>query len=530
MTTNTEQQSHIEDYKHEDQSYDELPYDSLPHLKTHPERIAVLGKILGYDIPELKTARVLEIGCAGGMNILPLALDFPEAEFTGIDLSPVQVAQADDVKERLGLKNITFEALDLMEMNANTHGKFDYIYAQGVFSWVPDFVRDKILDICTAQLTPNGMAVMSYNTMPGWGTLRTIREMLLIHTETFTSPEEKVEKAIDFIEFLKQSQPQGSSLKKSIDYVHEKLTTSNNKSYVYHEYLEANNTPYYFKDYHNLITEHGLKYIGDTNFVQMYPKNLKPEVENALKGIQDPVLKEQYMDFVKNRQFRYSVVTHKNNTPKPLNLNVFKELYYTSKIKTVGSRQPDNNGDLEITSPGIDGTTKVQSPLLQSIVLGTEGKAKRFSFEDFVNSIQEYTKVEDRREIEETLLGQMMDLVFLSFSEIVPHIHPARYVDEVSEKPKAYELARIYAQDAKKDYVINAGYDLTRLKDYQMLILKNCDGKNTVDEIFDLTLRELQNNKALYEQYPDPSLATDVLEKELQRVLEIFRAERILIS
>lgn len=530
MINDTAQQNHIEDYKHEDQSYDELPYDSLPHLKTHPERIAVLGKILGYDIPDLKTARVLEIGCAGGLNILPQALDFPDAEFVGIDLSPVQIEQANELKEKLELKNIRFEALDLMKMNAENFGKFDYIYTHGVFSWVPDFVQKKILHIHTEQLTETGMGVISYNAMPGWGTLRTIREMMLIHTEAFSSPKEKVEKALDFIEFLKQTTAEGSALKVSIDYVHKKLTTANNKSYVYHEYLEANNTPFYFRDFNKLLEENALKYVGDTDFIQMYSKNLKPGVENALKSMQDPVLKEQYMDFVKNRQFRYSVITHKNNAPKALSLNVFKELYYSSKIKAAGSKQPDKNGELEITSPGIDGTTKVQSPLLQSIVLGTEGKAKRFSFDEIANIIQEYTKIEDKNEIEQTLLGQMMDLVFLSFSELIPHLYPAKYADHISDKPQAYKIARLYAQDMDKDYVVTASYELTRLKDYQKLILSYCDGKNTVDEIFDLTLRELKDNTASYEQYPDPSTATDTLQKELDKALKIFRAERILIS
>ena len=31
-----------------------------------------------------------------------------------------------------------------------TFGKFDYIIAHGVFSWVPKDVQDKILEICRA--------------------------------------------------------------------------------------------------------------------------------------------------------------------------------------------------------------------------------------------------------------------------------------------------------------------------------------------------------------------------------------------
>ena len=45
-------------------------------------------------MPAVTTARVLEIGCGGGGNIIPLAAAFPDARFVGIDLSPVQIGQA----------------------------------------------------------------------------------------------------------------------------------------------------------------------------------------------------------------------------------------------------------------------------------------------------------------------------------------------------------------------------------------------------------------------------------------------------
>ncbi len=43
---------------------------------------------------ELHKARVLELGCAAGNNILPIALNYPNAKVVGIDLSEVQIKQA----------------------------------------------------------------------------------------------------------------------------------------------------------------------------------------------------------------------------------------------------------------------------------------------------------------------------------------------------------------------------------------------------------------------------------------------------
>jgi 2-polyprenyl-3-methyl-5-hydroxy-6-metoxy-1,4-benzoquinol methylase len=94
-----------------------------------------------------------------------MAFGIPRSEFVGIDLAakPVEIAQKTIF--RLGLKNIRIEELDLMEIEA-CFGQFDYIIAHGIYAWVPEPVQEKILAICSANLSPNGVAFVSYNTNP----------------------------------------------------------------------------------------------------------------------------------------------------------------------------------------------------------------------------------------------------------------------------------------------------------------------------------------------------------------------------
>lgn len=47
-------------------------------------------------------------------------------------------------------------------------GKFDYIICQGVISWVPKNVQDKIFEISSKNLAENVIVYISYNTLPGW--------------------------------------------------------------------------------------------------------------------------------------------------------------------------------------------------------------------------------------------------------------------------------------------------------------------------------------------------------------------------
>ena len=69
--------------------------------------------------------------------------------------------------KELELHNIDFRKMDVMEMSAKDFGKFDYITAHGLFSWVPDFVREKVLSLFDELLEPNGIGYISYNAYPG---------------------------------------------------------------------------------------------------------------------------------------------------------------------------------------------------------------------------------------------------------------------------------------------------------------------------------------------------------------------------
>ena len=187
-------------------SYDETPYDSYPFAQSHPDRQYCVGKLFGLNPPPINKCRVLELGCAGGGNILPLAVRFPQSEYVGIDLSERQIADANRHKEGLALKNCSFSATNIMDID-ESWGTFDYIICHGVYSWVPDFVREKILEICRNRMSPDGLAFISYNTMPGWGPLRTMREMLLVHIRDIEGTEEKAAQARALIKVLSQYTP-----------------------------------------------------------------------------------------------------------------------------------------------------------------------------------------------------------------------------------------------------------------------------------------------------------------------------------
>src|SRR4051812_31728087 len=97
------------------QSYDEVPYESFAYPQTHPSHLATIATLFGLAPPDFKTANILELGCAGGGNLFPLALLYPEAKFLGIDLSQEQISQANAEKKSLKLDNIEFLQQNILE-------------------------------------------------------------------------------------------------------------------------------------------------------------------------------------------------------------------------------------------------------------------------------------------------------------------------------------------------------------------------------------------------------------------------------
>ena len=125
------------------------------------------ARMFGLQPPPIATARVLELGCASGGNLIPMAFNLPDGEFVGIDLSRTHVDAALSTMRALGMRNIRIAHGSILDID-ESWGLFDYIICHGVFSWVEPQVQDAILRIAADNLVENGIAYISYNTYPGW--------------------------------------------------------------------------------------------------------------------------------------------------------------------------------------------------------------------------------------------------------------------------------------------------------------------------------------------------------------------------
>lgn len=149
------------------QLYETRTYPPMSHPLADPAVSTVAAWIGGLDAKLPGHARILEIGCSSGLNLIPLAMRWPDSRFTGIDLAAPAIETARELAGIAGLRNIEFLREDLREFEAPPES-FDIIIAHGFFSWVPDEVKSALFAFCRKHLAPSGFATISFNLTCGW--------------------------------------------------------------------------------------------------------------------------------------------------------------------------------------------------------------------------------------------------------------------------------------------------------------------------------------------------------------------------
>ena len=143
--------------RRESTSYDEVLYRSKPFSPTAVSSLEARAMLWGLNPVPAKKARVLELGCSMGGNLIAQAIEHPMGTYVGIDLAEQQVDIGNEIIRTIGLDNIRLEAKNIMDIDAE-FGTFDYIIVHGIWSWVPDAVKDKIFEICRVNLSKQGIA------------------------------------------------------------------------------------------------------------------------------------------------------------------------------------------------------------------------------------------------------------------------------------------------------------------------------------------------------------------------------------
>jgi SAM-dependent methyltransferase len=300
-------------------AYDEVRYSNHAYAQTHPDRLATVAALHGLPAPDPSTARVLELGCGAGGNLLAMAAATPGLRAVGVDLAAEPIAEARRAADEVGLAGIEFRQGDVGELRGGELGEFDYVLAHGVYAWVPAETRDALLMSIHSHLAADGLAFVSYNAYPGGYLRKALREAGLWFARGEADLAATAERARVLYRYLleeraEEGDPWGAVLSKTLPPLVEGGVYR-----LVHDDLGEFWEPAWFADFVEHAALHRLGYVGDADLGNLLPARLPGEVEPGLRELAagDRIVREQITDLLRCNFFRQSVLCRDTRTATP---------------------------------------------------------------------------------------------------------------------------------------------------------------------------------------------------------------------
>ena len=451
-------------------TYDEVPYLSYPIAQTHVSRLHLVGRLFGMQPADCARARVLEIGGASGGNLVPMAAGLPQSEFVCLDPARRQIEEGRRHAAELGVRNLRFEAGGVEDLGRTA--QFDYVICHGVFSWVPQAVQEAILRALQACLAPNGVAFVSYNTLPGRHSYNALREVLLRHCGEQRSPQARVRLAREMLGLLQGGAADARSQWGPLLVAEMQRLHAASDEFLLHEYLDEYSEAFYFGAFMARARRYGLQYLGESDLHAMYVANSVPSIPPSVLRTDDVEAMEQYIDFGLNRAFRQTLLCRDGVTlQRGLAHDAVDAFYVQSFLK------PDAPGVFRSASGAAMSTS---DPLVtQILAVLAEHASLPVAAQAAMAKVQARLPGADGTAVRAAFRRTVLQAFFAGAMQLSPL--PPAHVATVSERPRAGAVAR---HEAKyRAVVTNARHEAVLLTEEERTLVQLLDGERTLAQL-----------------------------------------------
>ncbi len=333
--------------------YDHQPYTDHAYAESHPDRLSVVARLAGWEPPGLEHARILELGCGRGGNLLPMAASLPHASLVGVDRSARQIEEAVQIARAARVENVRFVVSSIERFQPD--GAFDFVICHGVCSWVSREARAALLAKIATSLAPGGIAYVSFNVLPGWYDRLAARDWLRL----FPAPEPAVSLAWS----RDAISPERPDYRRRLDAVVKRLTETD-PAYARHEYLADEHHPQLVSELLSEAAGAGLAYLGDA-IPSSCALELLPEAVAARAAVLDVAARQQLVDLVQCTAFRRALLvravdaqTRTFVSPSYLDAGALDAVRLTSRLRPHGAQ---DDGAPSERFDGPDGVSLLQT-------------------------------------------------------------------------------------------------------------------------------------------------------------------------
>jgi methyltransferase-like protein len=221
--------------------------------------------------------------------------------------------------------------LDILDIGPD-FGEFDFIISHGVYSWVPDIVRDKILRTFKENLAPQGVCYVSYNAYPFSHARDLVRDLVLFHTRHISDPRNKVTQARAILRFTSDAAAADTVHGAILREQHARVSKMADEFFL-HDDLNEIAQAFLLSQVVERAQAFGLQYLSDADFARSSVERYPDGVRSVLESFPDDELlsRNQYQDFIDGFGFRRTLLCHANVAlQRAIPWQVFRRCYFTS--------------------------------------------------------------------------------------------------------------------------------------------------------------------------------------------------------
>jgi SAM-dependent methyltransferase len=267
--------------------------------------------INGYaPVPTRNGFNYCEIGCGQGLTALILAALHPEGAFWAFDIGADHIGTARAMAAAAELTNIRFFEAEVGDTATLGIPRCEFITAHGFMSWVSADVRQQALDFIREHLAPGGLAMLSYDALPGFAPLAPIREMLQLYASSVDGDSvQKARAALEYVRVLQQSRTSYFTQYPYVSGVVDELLKQDPR-YVVHELMTPHWRPFYFREMAEATGHAGLSYAGNLRPRLNYLDYMvAADFREFMSALPSRLLFESHHDLIANTIFRRDLYT-----------------------------------------------------------------------------------------------------------------------------------------------------------------------------------------------------------------------------
>jgi len=319
----------------------------------------------GHEPPDLSVPFTkVELGCGYGLSLLTEAAAFPHAQFFGVDFNPDHITWAKRIAAQAQIDNVHFLEMSFADLQGSPIPDAEFICMHGVWTWVSEDNRQAIKRFLDRRLKSGGVALISYNTLPGWSAKSGLRELMLGKYRSTAGPtEERIKESLAFAQACRDAGapmfPQNPGLSEHL----EKLLTLPTR-YLAHEYFNQDWNLFYHHQVADALAEVRLSYLASGKPVENYDKLNYQQGALALFDKVAPKERETLRDIHINRTFRYDLY---GRGIEKIGLLGAADHILNSNFAMVDQRSKFQNGVLKTPAGQIKLKPELHEPILNRL-------------------------------------------------------------------------------------------------------------------------------------------------------------------